>query len=112
MLQLVNAFLMFSFVTLALTATPALAQTPKIGNYPERPIRIIVGNVAGGALDAVTRAAGRKLSDHFGQSVVIDNRPGAGSVISQQGVTISGVINTSGSGNLRPTNNGSNPFSA
>ncbi len=82
MLQLVNAFLTFSFVTLALTATPALAQAPKIGSYPERPIRIIVGNVAGGALDAVTRAAGRKLSDHFGQSVVIDNRPGAGSVIS------------------------------
>ncbi len=63
-------------------ASQAQAQAQTVKSYPERPIRIIVGNVAGGALDAVTRAAGRKLSDHFGQSVVIDNRPGAGSVIS------------------------------
>ena len=68
-------------VTLGVAAAPH-AQAQKVGSYPERPIRIVVGNVAGGALDAVTRAAARKLSDHFGQSVVIDNRPGAGSVIS------------------------------
>ena len=56
------------FVAVFLAASSPLAQAQKAGNYPERPIRIIVGNVAGGALDAVTRAAGRKLSDHFGQS--------------------------------------------
>ena len=70
------------FVAVFLAASSPLAQAQKAGNYPERPIRIIVGNVAGGALDAVTRAAGRKLSDHFGQSVIVDNRPGAGSAIS------------------------------
>ena len=71
-----------SMLVAAGCAAPLLAQAQKIGGYPERPIRIIVGNVAGGALDAVTRAAGRKITDHFGQSVVIDNRPGAGSAIS------------------------------
>lgn len=66
---------------LSLFALAAIAHAQKVAGYPQRPVRIIVGNVAGGALDAVTRAAGRKLSDHFGQSVIIDNRPGAGSAI-------------------------------
>jgi tripartite-type tricarboxylate transporter receptor subunit TctC len=49
--------------------------------YPERPIRFIVPFPAGGATDIVARAVGQKLTDTWGQQVVIDNRGGAGGVI-------------------------------
>ena len=56
------------------------AQTPT-GNYPVRPIRIIVVIAPGGGLDAVSRIAGQLLTGKFGQTVVVDNRPGGGTVI-------------------------------
>jgi tripartite-type tricarboxylate transporter receptor subunit TctC len=46
--------------------------------YPAKPIRLIVPFPAGGPLDATARAIGQKLSDAWGQPVVVDNRPGAG----------------------------------
>ena len=46
--------------------------------YPCKPIRLVVPFPAGGPLDAVARATGQKLTDAWGQPVVIDNRPGAG----------------------------------
>lgn len=45
--------------------------------YPTRPIRIVVGFQAGGGVDIAARAIGRQLTDALGQSVVVDNRPGA-----------------------------------
>jgi tripartite-type tricarboxylate transporter receptor subunit TctC len=62
---------------LALIAAPALAQTP----YPERPIHIIVPFPAGGPSDVMARLIGDKMSADFGQGVVIDNRPGANTLI-------------------------------
>ena len=50
-------------------------------NYPSRPLRIIVPQSAGGSTDLVARPLAQKLADALGQSVVVDNRPGAGSVI-------------------------------
>jgi tripartite-type tricarboxylate transporter receptor subunit TctC len=47
-------------------------------SYPNRPIRIIVPFAAGGAVDILSRAVGQKLSEQWGQQVVIDNRAGAG----------------------------------
>lgn len=49
--------------------------------YPSRAVRIIVPLAAGGGMDTVTRVLAQKLSDPFGQNVVVDNRPGAGSQI-------------------------------
>lgn len=49
--------------------------------YPQRPVRIIVPLAAGGGMDTVTRALALKLADSFGQNVVVDNRPGAGSLV-------------------------------
>ena len=62
---------------LALIVAPALAQTP----YPERPIHIIVPFPAGGPSDVMARLIGDKMSADFGQGVVIDNRPGANTLI-------------------------------
>ena len=49
--------------------------------YPTKPIRIIVPQSAGGSTDLVARPLAQKLADALGQSVVVENRPGAGSVI-------------------------------
>ncbi len=46
-------------------------------SYPDRPIRLIVASAAGGASDILARAVGQKLSEQWGQPVVVDPRPGA-----------------------------------
>lgn len=62
-------------LTLALTASTALAQTS--AQFPNRPIKVIVPFTAGGATDNLARSIGLKLTEYWGQPVVIDNRPGA-----------------------------------
>lgn len=49
--------------------------------YPTKPIRIIIPFVPGGQTDVVARALSQKVAEAFGQSVVVDNRPGAGGTI-------------------------------
>jgi tripartite-type tricarboxylate transporter receptor subunit TctC len=49
--------------------------------YPVRPVRIIVPQSAGGTTDLTARVIGPRLAERFGQTVVIDNRPGAGSLL-------------------------------
>ena len=56
------------------------AQTPPNG-YPARPLRIIVPVVPGGGLDILCRAIGQMLTDRWGQSVIVDNRGGGGTVL-------------------------------
>ena len=46
--------------------------------YPNKPVKILLGFPAASATDVIARAVGQKLSEKWGQSVVIDNRPGAG----------------------------------
>lgn len=52
-----------------------------IKNFPVKPVRIIVGYAAGGGVDMAARLVGQGLSDLWGSSVVIDNRPGAAGTI-------------------------------
>jgi len=59
---------------LAALATLALAQ----GNWPTKPIRLVVTFPPGGSSDAAARIVAPRLADRLGQPVVVDNRPGAG----------------------------------
>src|SRR3954469_17465067 len=56
----------------------ALAQAPPATDYPKQPIRIVVTFPPGGSADAVVRMLVPRLNDRLGQSVIVDNRPGAG----------------------------------
>jgi tripartite-type tricarboxylate transporter receptor subunit TctC len=57
--------------------------------YPTRPVHILVPYPAGGGVDIIARTLGDELSKHWGQPVVIENRPGAGGVIASQAVATS-----------------------
>jgi len=57
------------------------AATVHAQNFPTRPLRIIVPTAPGGGLDFVARLVGPKLTESMGQTVVVDNRPGASGVI-------------------------------
>jgi len=52
--------------------------------YPERPVRLIVGFPPGGAADILGRVAAQRLTEAFGQQVVVDNRGGAGGLIATE----------------------------
>lgn len=52
--------------------------------YPNRPIRLVVPYPPGGPVDFVARAVSAKLTEHLGQQMVVDNRPGAGTVIASE----------------------------
>src|ERR1051325_12240273 len=71
-------FIAFAF---ALAATWAHAQP-----YPAKPIRIVVPYTAGGPADLLVRALGQKLTDAWGQQVIVENRPGANEIIAAQEV--------------------------
>jgi len=55
-------------------------------NYPHKPIKVIVGYAAGGAVDVVARTIGQSISGSLGQAVVIENKPGAGTNIAVKAV--------------------------
>jgi tripartite-type tricarboxylate transporter receptor subunit TctC len=64
-------------IALGLVASPAAAQD----KYPSRPIKIIVPTPAGGPVDVAARVVANYLTMSLGQSVIVDNRPGAGNTI-------------------------------
>jgi len=65
-----------AWLPIALASSPAIAQ-----DYPTRPVRLIVPYPPGGGNDTLARIFGQKLSERWGQQIVIDNRPGAGANI-------------------------------
>jgi len=65
---------------LACVAAPAWA-ADAAGTYPNRPVRLIMGPGAGGPTDSVGRVLASRLTELWGQTVVVENRPGAGNTI-------------------------------
>jgi tripartite-type tricarboxylate transporter receptor subunit TctC len=65
-------------------ATAAAAQTTEPARYPIRPIRIVVPLAPGGPSDLVARTVGQKMTEAWGQQVVIDNRAGANGVVGSE----------------------------
>ncbi len=63
---------------------PAAAQEESAASFPNRPIRLIVPFPAGGPSDIVARLIGQKMSEDWGQPVVVENRPGANTIIGAQ----------------------------
>jgi len=78
-------------VSIAHAARCAAATTLLLGSlsvaaqaYPGRPIRLLVPSTPGGSVDTLARAVGARLSERWGQQVVVDNRAGAGGVIAAE----------------------------
>ena len=64
-----------------MAATGLLPQHAAAQAFPSKPLKLIVPNAAGGGADLTARTVGQKIAETLGQSVVIDNRPGAGGVV-------------------------------
>lgn len=73
----IAAVLLGAFVASAASAQPAKPEA----NYPSRPIRLIVPVPPGGSSDFAARIVGQKLTDAWGQQVLVDNRAGAHEII-------------------------------
>ena len=65
----------------AIVAAFAAISPARAQDYPSRIVRIVVPQTAGGGTDTFARAIGQKLSERWGQSVVIENKAGAGGVV-------------------------------
>jgi tripartite-type tricarboxylate transporter receptor subunit TctC len=70
---------------LLLLATPALAQ-PRAGDYPNRPVRVVVALAPGGNADINARLVSAALSNALGQQFVVENRPSGGGVVAMETV--------------------------
>jgi tripartite-type tricarboxylate transporter receptor subunit TctC len=66
---------------LLLSGAAVGASAQPVGSYPNRPISITVGFPPGGLSDALTRTLGQRIGQELGQTVVVENRPGAGTSV-------------------------------
>lgn len=71
----------FKLMALGLAVASGLAHAQNAQSYPTRPVKIVVPFAAGGPADNYARFMAQRLSDELKQSFVIDNKPGAGSII-------------------------------
>ena len=73
-------------IFLACLATPTHAQQQGglVHPYPNKPIRMLVGIPPGGGIDIVARTIAQSLAERWGQTVLVDNRTGAGGAIAME----------------------------
>ena len=73
-------------IVTVLLATGLFSQQAALAQYPTKPVHIVVPYPAGGAVDAFARVLTQQLSEMWGQQVVVDNRPGASTMIGAEQV--------------------------
>lgn len=73
-------------IVAALLTTGLFSQQAALAQYPTKPVHIVVPYPAGGAVDAFARVLTQQLSEMWGQQVVVDNRPGASTMIGAEQV--------------------------
>jgi tripartite-type tricarboxylate transporter receptor subunit TctC len=74
-----------SLAVIGMLASPGLVP-PAHAAYPEKPVRIVVPFAPGGGTDVIARTIGASLAEVLGQPVIIDNKPGAGTIIGTDAV--------------------------
>jgi len=68
----------FLHLTAGAVALPAVSRTASALDYPTRPVRLLVGFPPGGGSDVGARIIANRLSEYWGQQVIVENKPGAG----------------------------------
>ena len=76
----------FLHLAAGIAALPTLSRTARAEGYPTRPVRLVVGFAPGGGNDITARLVGQWLSEHLGQPIVVENRPGAATNIATEAV--------------------------
>jgi tripartite-type tricarboxylate transporter receptor subunit TctC len=71
-------------IVLSTIAVASASAEEDPSKYPSRPIHIIVGFTPGGGNDIIARIVGQKLSESFGQPVIIENKPGGGAIVATE----------------------------
>jgi tripartite-type tricarboxylate transporter receptor subunit TctC len=74
---------------LAALLLPAFSATPALAGYPDRIVKIVVPFAPGGGTDVVARTLAQEMAKDLGVSVVVENKPGAGTIIGTQAVAAS-----------------------
>lgn len=95
-----RALLTIASLFIAFSAYPTLATAQ---NYPEKPLRIMVGASPGGGTDILARMLAEKFQAQMGQTVVVENRPGASNTIAAE---VTATASPDGSTLLLATNTG------
>ena len=67
-------------------ASAAFASTHALATYPDKPVRLVVPFAPGGGTDLIARTLAAGMSKELGQQVIIDNKPGAGTIIGTDSV--------------------------
>jgi tripartite-type tricarboxylate transporter receptor subunit TctC len=70
-----------AMIALAVAAMAATAGTAQAQSFPSKPVKLVVGTTAGGLTDTVTRAMAAELTKIWGQPTLVENRPGASTIV-------------------------------
>ena len=77
-----------TFARLLLAAGTTMAMAPSFAEYPEQPVRMVVGFPPGQATDVIAREMSRKLMDAYpGSNFIVENRPGAAGILGTRSVS-------------------------
>jgi tripartite-type tricarboxylate transporter receptor subunit TctC len=71
-------------IAIAITGAALLPAALAQGAYPNKPVKIVVAFTAGGPTDVVARLIGQKLTDKWGQQIVVENKPGAAGLLGSE----------------------------